>query len=303
MKEGLRVRLLRSATLSVADVTRSQALYHDNLDYQTVEEGTVDAALAASWGADAAQGARFVVMQPKSGRPIFLRFVEQPAHPDYRPLRTYGWAAIEICVQDTLAVNARMEQSPFQIIGPPKALDGLPAIFPMQVQGPDGEIVYLTQIRDDLPAYDLPRAESPIDCLFILVLACSDMKGALAFAQERLGLSFGRDMAIQYTMLAKAFGKPPETLYTLATATHERDVFFEFDQYPPAATPRPSHPGHLPPGVAIGGIRLPDFSTRIDALADFLIAPPQVFEGPIYEGRRAATLRGPDGTLYELVEA
>jgi catechol 2,3-dioxygenase-like lactoylglutathione lyase family enzyme len=297
------MRLLRSATLTVSDLSQSQALYQDYLDYRTVEVGRVPASLATAWGAEGATGARFAVLQPQSGRDIFLRFVEQPAHPDYRPLRTYGWAAIEICVTDTLAVNVRMEKSPFTIIGPPKELDGLPAIFPMQVQGPDGEIVYLTQIRDDLPMYDLPRAQSPIDCLFILVMACSDLKGALAFTQEKLGLSFGREIAIQYTMLAKAFGKPMDTKYTLATATHERDVFFEFDQYPPAATPRPCHPGMLPPGVALGGMTLPDFDARIEALADFLIAPPQAFEGPLYSGKRAATLRGPDGALYELTEA
>ncbi len=297
------MRLLRSATLSVADAERSEALYRDYLAYETVDEGVVSPALAAAWGAEGAAGARFVTMRPQSGRPVFLRFVEQPPHPDYRPLRSYGWAAVEICVQDTLSVNARMEQSPFTIIGPPKQLDGLPAIFPMQVQGPDGEIVYLTQIRDDLPMYDLPRAESPIDCLFILVLACSDLKGALNWAQEILGLSFGREMAIQYTMLAKAFGKPLETKYTLATLTHERDVFFEFDQYPPATVPRPCHAGLLPPGVAAGGITLPDFDASLDRVSSWLIAPPQAFDGPVYEGKRMAALRGPDGTLFEITEA
>ncbi len=297
------MRLLRSATLSVADVKRSEALYRDYLAYETVEEGRVSLAMAAAWGAEGSAGARFVTMRPQSGRAIFLRFVEQDPHPDYRPLRTYGWAAVEICVQDTLAVNATMEKSPFTIIGPPKELDGLPAIFPMQVQGPDGEIVYLTQIRDDLPMYDLPRAQSPIDCLFILVLACSDLKGALNWAQDTLGLSFGRDMAIQYTMLAKAFGKPMDTKYTLATLTHDRDVFFEFDQYPPAATPRPCRPGLLPPGVAMGAMTLPDFDAALERVSPWLIAPPQAFEGPVYEGKRMATLRGPDGTLFEITEA
>ena len=42
--------------------------------------------------------------------------------------------------------------SPFEIIGPPREIDGVPAIYPLQVRGPDEEIVYLTQIRADLPA-------------------------------------------------------------------------------------------------------------------------------------------------------
>ncbi|MFZ4120828.1 MAG: VOC family protein [Caulobacterales bacterium] len=296
------MKLLRSATLSVADIGRSQGLYERYLEYRTVESGNVDRGLAESWGAPKAEGAAYAVLQPSSGANIFLRLVQQPPHPDFVPLQTYGWAAIEICVQDTHAVCARMADSPFTIIGPPKELDGLPAIFPMQVQGPNGEIVYLTQIRDDLPMYDLPRAQSLIDRLFILVIASSDMAGALAFARDRLGLSFGREISLAYTMLAKSFGKPLDTKYTICTVTHERDVFFEFDQYPPAATPRPQHPGLLAPGVAMGGLWLPDFDKQISVLSDFLITPPEARVGPIYGGKRAATVRGPDGTLFEVYE-
>ena len=295
------MKLLRAATLSVADVKRSAELYSRWLDYRVVEEGALDAALAASWGAPASAKAPYCVMQPASGAEVYLRFVQQPAHPDYVPLRTYGWIAIEICVADVLAVNERMLQSPFEIIGPPRELDGLPAIFPMQVKGPDGEIAYLTQIRDDLPMYDLPRAASLIDKLFILVLASSDMAASCRFAEEKLGLSAGREMSIVYTMLANAFGTPHERLYTISTLVHGRDVFIESDQFPPAATPRPQHKGMLPPGVAVGTLLMPDFADRVKKYADWLIAPPAVREGPIYDGRLAATMRGPDGTLFELV--
>jgi catechol 2,3-dioxygenase-like lactoylglutathione lyase family enzyme len=209
---------------------------------------------------------------------------------------------VEICVQDVLAVNERMLRSPFEIIGPPRELDGMPAIYPMQVKGPDQEIVYLTQIRDDLPAYDLPRASSLIDKLFILVLACSDMKGALNFAADKLGLSFGRDMAIAYTMLANAFGVSHERKFTIATIIHERDVFLEFDQMPPWASARPCHAGQLPPGVAAASLVLPDFSTRIEALGEWLITPPARHDGAIYAGKHSAVVRGPDGALYEVVE-
>ena len=74
----------------------------------------------------------------------------------------------------------------------PREIEGLDAIYPMQVQGPDGEIVYLTQIRDDLPAFDLPRAEAPIDRLFILVMACSDMNASLDWLEAFVGFSVGR---------------------------------------------------------------------------------------------------------------
>jgi catechol 2,3-dioxygenase-like lactoylglutathione lyase family enzyme len=296
------VKLLRAATLTVADLKRSENLYRDWLAYETVESGVLATELATSWGAPKSAGNSYVVMAPKSGADIFLRFVEEAPHPDYEPLKTYGWAAIEICVEDVLKVNESMLKSPFTIIGPPRELDGMPAIFPMQVQGPDGEIVYLTQIRDDLPMYDLPRATSLIDRQFIHVCAVSDLKGTLAWCEEKLGLSFGRDMAITYTMLANAFNVPYENKFTIATVTHDRDVFFEFDQMPAMAGPRPSHKGHLPQGVAISTIILPDFNERVRTYADWLITPPTPREGAIYKGKRAATMRGPDGILFEVVE-
>lgn len=296
------MKLLRAATLTVADLKRAESRYAEFMDYRTVESGNLDAGLARSWGAPKSAGAPYVVMKPASNTPIYLRLVQQLPHVDYEPLKSYGWAAIEICVQDVLAANERMLQSPFEIIGPPREIEGLPAIYPMQVKGPDGEIVYLTQIRTDLPAYDLPRATAPIDRLFIFVLACSDMHASIRFAVEKLGLAFGRDMQIVYTMLANAFGMPHEKLHTISTMIHERDVFFEFDQLPPAATPRPQHKGHLPPGVAIGTLMLPDFTTRIETLKDWLIAEPTVRPGPVYDGKRSATVRGPDGTLFEVVE-
>ncbi|GBF56586.1 hypothetical protein PbB2_00243 [Candidatus Phycosocius bacilliformis] len=297
------MKLLRAATLTVKDLDRSEALYRDWLFYRTVEKGVLAADLAASWGATGSAGLPYAVMQPESGAEIYLRLIQDEPHPDYEALKTYGWAAIEICVEDVLKVHERMQASPFKIIGPPRELDGMPAIFPMQVQGPDEEIVYLTQIRDDLPMYDLPRATSLIDRQFIHVCAVSDLKGALTWCQDVLGLSFGRDMDIVYTMLANAFGVPFEHKFTIATLTHERDVFFEFDQLPPAGGPRPGWKNHLPQGVAMSTIILPDFHERVRAQAKWLITPPQRHQGEIYRGKRAATMRGPDGILFELVEA
>ncbi len=296
------MKLLRAATLSVADLNRATDNYCQWLDYSVEEQGELDAGLAASWGAPNAAGRRFAVLRPASGRDIFIRFVENRIHPDYVPLRTYGWAAIEICVQDVLEANERMEKSPFEIIGPPREIEGLDAIYPMQVKGPDGEIVYLTQIRDDLPAFDLPRAEALIDRLFILVMACSDMNASLDWMAKHVGIEVGRRrMEIVYTMLANAFGLPVDDLHVISTMVHERDVFLELDQYPPQATVRPHYDGELPQGVAVGTFTHPHFDA-IDTLnKDLWITPPVVHHSGVYGGMRAATVRAPDGTLVEVV--
>lgn len=292
------MKLLRAATLTVSHLDRAVAVYGEFLDCRVVERAPLPEDLALAWDAPGAAGRETAVLAPASGAPVYLRLVEQPPHPDFVPLRSFGWAAIEICVEDVLAAAARMEASPFEIIGPPREIEGLPAIYPMQMRGPDGEIVYLTQIRSDLPAYDLPRAEAPIDKLFILVLACSDMAASNRWMARHAGVEMGRDMEIVYTMLANAFGTPVDQLHRISTMVHGRDVFLELDQYPPAATPRPRHPGLLAPGCAVGTLWTPDF----DALPGPWITPPARREGVVYQGRRAATLKDPDGALVEIVE-
>ncbi len=167
------MNLLRAATLTSPDPQAAARRYAEWLDYTVVESGEVGAAQAAAWAAPAMAGAAFTVCRPASGAQVYLRFVEGAAPVDYRPLRTFGWAAIEISVTDTLAVAERMARSPFEIIGPPRELDGMPEIFPMQVRGPDDEIVYLTQIRSQPSGIRLAAAQALIDRLFILVLACA----------------------------------------------------------------------------------------------------------------------------------
>ena len=293
------MHLLRAATLVTLDPDTTAALYARWLDYEVVETGEIPTTLAESWSAPAMSGRRYVVCRPASGADIYIRFVQGVASAAYRALRTYGWAAIEICVQDVLAVDARMQVSPFQIIGPPKPLDGLPTIFPMQVKGPDQEVVFLTQILGDLPEYELPRAQSLVDRLFILVLACSDLEASSRWLEQALKLQAGPAIELAYGVLSNAFDLPPEHKHRIATLTHGRDVFLEVDQYPDAATARPQAAGELPPGVAMATLRHPEF----DTLEGPWIRPPVQRDGIVYGGGRAGVMAGPDGVLVEVVEA
>jgi hypothetical protein len=292
--------MLRAATLTSAGLNATIGRYRDWLDYRVVETGEVSEALAASWGAPASGGRRYALLQPASSEAIFLRFIEGDVHPGFRPLRTYGWAAIELCVRDTLAVNARLERSPFRIIGPPRELEGLPMIFPMQIEGPDGDIVFLTQIRGDLPEYDLPRARTLVDRLFILVLACSDIGESMRWFATTLGVQLGRQLEIIYSVLSAAFGLPESQRHVIATGVSERDCFLEFDQYPPAASARPGRGDALKPGIALATLAHPHIDT-IPA-REWILAP-QPMRGLLYAGRRSGTLRAPDGTLVEVIEA
>lgn len=289
--------LLRAATVTVASLDRSIELYTRYLNYRVIETGTIAGELAESWSAPNVAGHAYAILQPASGRDIFLRFVEQEPVPGFRALRTYGWNAIELCVTDVMDVYARLKDSPFEIIGPPRENPGLANIHPMQIKGPDDEVVFLTQINADTPPYRLPRAQSLIDQVFIMVIGCRDMVAATTWFEMNLGLERGEDLEIAYTMLAKAYGKNLTTQYRLTTLTHDFDVFLEVDQYPEEATARPIQPGMLPPGCAMTTFWHPHF----DLVQQAQGAPTQTHAGALYGGKRSIVLKGPDGALVEVI--
>jgi len=285
------VRLLRAATLLSADADASARRYREFFGYQLVESGSISPTLAQSWDTPAMAGRPYHILAPSSGMPVYLRFIEAIIPADYQPLRSYGWGAIELCVKDVQAIHARMKDSPFTIIGPPKALDGAPAIWPMQVQGPDGEIVFLTEIRADEPTARLPRAACPVDCLFIAVLACQDIAATRAWFETNLGLTGAPDFELAYTSLSRAFALPPAQKHRIAVLGHGGDAFLQLDQYPAEATTRPATPGELSPGVAMVSFMNPT------------VEPSEVWPGPgiIYAGRQSHVTRTPDGALIELI--
>ena len=290
---------IRAATLTVADAQAAAGRYAQWFDYRLVGSGRIEADLAHSWGAPATAGARYAILRPASGVRADIRLVEGPPVPGYRPLRTFGWSAIELCVQDVLATHERLTASPFRVIGPPKRIDGLPQIHPMQVEGPDGEIVYLTEVKLGAPGSGLPTATVPVDTIFIVVAACADMAASAQWFGDQLGVPVADTVEIPYSMLARSFGLPSTQLHRLTTASRDGDIFIEFDQYPPAAVRRPSCDGFLAPGVALCTFR----HANLDAVRGPWLASPVARHGPPYDGARTGTLVSPEGLLIELVEA
>ncbi|MEE4200253.1 hypothetical protein [Erythrobacter sp.] len=284
---------------TVPDLARAITAYRDVLTLELVEEGTLPADLAASWGCAANEGSPYAVLRPASGAPCWFRLVEQPDHPDFRPTTTYGWAAFETTVEDVWHWPGALPEGLFTIVGPPKKLENIePAFIPMQVLGTGREMIYLNQVLGNMPGTDLPRARSPVDRIFITVLATPDRQASIAWYGERLGLERGADYTLPYSMINQAFGLPPETQTTITMVKHGRMPIVEVDDYPAAATRRPGHRDMLPPGNALVTLAVRD----LDRCSADWIAPPAAREGALYEGRRAACAIGAGGELVECVE-
>jgi hypothetical protein len=239
------------------------------------------------------------VLRPTSGAPCWFRLVEQPAHPAFKPTTTYGWAAFETTVEDVWQWPDALPPDLFRIVGPPKKLENVaPAFIPMQALGPGGEMVYLNQVLADMADTDLPQAASPVDRIFITVLAAPDRQAAIAWYVERLRLERGVDYTLPYSMINKAFDLPPETQTTITMVKRARMPIVEVDDYPAVAAPRARHDGMLPPGNALVTLAVRD----LDACSADWFAPPRAIGGALYEGRRAATAMGAAGELVECVE-
>jgi catechol 2,3-dioxygenase-like lactoylglutathione lyase family enzyme len=292
MTEFLTHGRIVGGTVATPDLDRALTDYRDTLGLELVEQGSVPADLAASWGAPAVAGARMAVLQPQSGAPCLLRFVEQPLPPDYRTTRTFGWNAFEITVRDVFGWPDRLAGSGFEIVGPPREIPGLPYFVAMQMLGRGREMIYLNEVRQDTPSSDLPRARSPVDHIFIVILATPDREATMRWYQEHLGLDAGGTYTIEYTMINNAFDLPGGTQSTISMLQKGRMPIVEVDGYPPAATSRAVPPGMLPPGNAL-------VTLAVDSLdRDLPFITPSVHR----DGRRTATVRGPAGELLELVE-
>ena len=290
---------LRCATHTVNDVNAAIVRFGEWLNYRAIERGVIAADLADAWGTPGTAGRRYAVCQPASGADIFLRFIEGSPVPDYRPIRSYGWAAIELCVQDVEAVNKKMldPSSPFEIIGPPTRIAGLPIIYPMQVRGPDQETLYFTEIMTTDLAEGLPTANALIDKPFILVLACPNMRATADWFARTLKLDVDPPIAIRYSMISKAFDLPASSVHSIATAKWQGQICLEFDEYPPGSCARPTHPGELPPGVSVCTLSFP----AIDAKECDWFSKPTKREGAIYGGRPVGVLKTPEGSLLEII--
>ncbi|NJS14814.1 MAG: VOC family protein [Sphingopyxis sp.] len=298
MSEPIQHGSIIGGVVAVPDLEAALADYHGRLGFALVERGVVPAELAASWGIPGLVGKTMAMLQPTSGAHCFIRLIEQPLPTDFVPTTTYGWASYEITVQKVFGWPGKIAGSAFEIIGPPKEIPGLPYFVAMQVHGSGKEVLYFNETRSMTPSSDLPFAQSPMDHIFIVILAAPDRAAAVGWYRDRLKLDVGDTYTIAYSMINNAFGLPDDNLSSLTMVQHGRMPIVEIDDYPAQAKARRADPGCLPPGNSLVTLMV----DNLDALALDWISPPTRQPGPLYNGARAATVVGPAGELLELVE-
>ncbi len=291
---------IRCGTILTPDLKASLADYTSILGLEIIDDTPISQAEATSWAAPAMAGRPARLLRARGATPYLTRLIEGSPVPGHAPLKTHGWAAYEHSVVDCEALFAKMPGSGFKVIGAPKLVPGFDNFIPFQVTGRAGETLYLNQVLNGAMAdLDLPNTTATVDQMFIAVLAAKSREETLAFHTKILGFEQGETWVIPYSVINNSFGFAPETTTAMTMTKTGRLPGAEVDQYPPEATPRPTTAGELPPGNAMVSF----ITASLDALAPHLLSPPVALPGPLYAGRRSATVRGPSSELIELIEA
>ncbi len=282
---------IRAVTLVCPSVVAAEEAYVAALGYQVVERGVLSVSLANQWAAPAVAGASFVVLAPRSGEETFLRFVEVPGATPYAPYSAYGWNAMELTVEDCDAAVARLAAGPFKVVGEPEDLafsDG--ALRAGQLVGPQGEIIYLTQVRRQMPGFELPPARSFVDRVFIMVLHGSAAQPGL----DHYGANFGNPASATFDVtvpfMAVYQGLSPDHPYRIGTLVLGSGFYLEMDNSPAHIGPRIAPMGGLPPGIA---------------MVSFEVSEPQAdgvpADGIVYSGRTTRRIVGAFGEWMEIL--
>jgi catechol 2,3-dioxygenase-like lactoylglutathione lyase family enzyme len=287
-----------AVTLVVPDPDVVAQAYVDTLEYRAVESGLVSESVAGTWAMPALAGRRVVLVQPKSGEPVYLRLVKDTS--TVRPaLRTLGWNATEILVQDPTALERRLADSSFRVIGPPAPLDMNPAVVAMQALGPAGELFYFTRIPPGKSKFNLGSAQSFVDRVFIVVLGVHDIRRTLDFYSQTFGLPVTEPEPSRVAVLAQAWGMSADQTFPLAIVRLPERFLIEVDEYPAAAEPASPGDTGLPGGMAMVSFSVPS----LEPFQLQLLATPRRLDSVPYAGRRVGVMRGPSGELLELIES
>lgn len=244
-----------AATLIAADLDQCTAIYAGHLELQPGAVGLLGEPQAEALGWPELAHTRCCWLANALGEP-WLRVIEHRGAEATKPFERYGWMSLEIAVSDVDALGAALIDSPFEIIGPPADLAMSDAIRAMQVVGPCGEVLYLTEVKRPVPPFEIPQARCPVDRLFIPVMMTPDREASLAHYAGLSG-NDGLRFDTRITVISAARGLDREHQHPVATLQLAGETLIEIDQVDGLSEPLSGH-GGPPTGIALIHFQHPD---------------------------------------------
>ncbi len=287
MTNSSRMGPVALCTLVSADGEALASSYTQWLYQEITATGELDSETASALGLPQLEGQRYWLLSNTRGRQ-WLQIIDFPQATPRDSLATYGWLAMEVLVENVDELADRLEASPFELLRPAADLDVSDKIRACQARGPAGEILYLTQVKGEVPPFDLPACEAPVDHLFIPVLSTPSRDRSLEQYSDisgNQGISF--DTTI--TVVNQARGFDLDLRHPVATLQLAGQALIEIDQI--------TDTGEAPAGVNSGVANIAFYCagnagehTR------------QLTQGP-FAGRRADAREGCAGERFTLVYA
>jgi hypothetical protein len=217
-----------SALLVTADLEHSRRAYEESLGLLIAGRGNLDAATAAALGYPQLMNHPWVMLANTQGR-HWLLLVEDVTAPIRDHLQQHGWLAQEILVADVDRLATQLQPTHFKVLRPPANLGVSDRIRACQVQGPSGEVLYLTEVKGEVPPFELPICQDWVDHLFIPVLSTPDRAASLA-GYELLARRSGLCFETRISVVNQAMQLPLETEHPVATLQLSGNALIEIDQ-------------------------------------------------------------------------
>jgi hypothetical protein len=188
-----------AALIITPDLSRSIRAYCDHLHQQPNSSDHLTLKQARQWNLLELCGANMIWLANDLGE-RWLGLIEDKSAEVVDPFHHKGWMSLEINVQDVDALRLALQDSPFKIIGEPANQDVSDEIRAMQVIGPAGEVLNLTELKTQVPPSELPHARCAVDRLSGLVMLTDDRDRALSFYEQfndTVGLKSDTKITIQ----------------------------------------------------------------------------------------------------------
>jgi hypothetical protein len=242
----MRLGPICGAWIGVPDFTIARSMYAQ-IGLHVLFDELISEELALRVGAACLVNASSLLLGPPDGAP-WLRLIHTPHRSPAQAFSKLGWMALEMNVLDVDSLAGSLDRSRWKVLGEPADLDVGDAIRAMQVQGPGGEVWYLTQIKRPLPPFVLPDSKSPSQC-FVAVLACANRQQSLCYYQGLGGLqTFSFETKL--SAYNQQHQQPLATKHPVGVVQLRGSHLLELDELPTlpqtAATT-----GQLPEGIAL----------------------------------------------------
>ena len=252
----MKIGPIETVTILTHDLSKSAAMYISAFGWQDKRsEYLLSAEEANRWKATNLTSAKVLEVCGINGG---VRFIESTTYQNPLPLRTFGWSALEICVDDVHKYVAQAVKAGFKILNEAVSLSGTAKPLPLiaaQLAGINGEVVYITQILSKVPNFELPDVSKESGSIFICVLGASDLEKSREVLESNFEVRRASDREVAIKVINRVYEKPLETLHRLSSLQLAGRNAIEIDQLPIEGKRRDVAPNYLAPGISVVIVR------------------------------------------------